>query len=250
MARFVLVHGAFGGAWCWEPVIGPLEAAGHSAEALDLPGCGADRTPVAEVTLESCAARVREALVRDAEPAILVGLSMGGVIMTQAAGDVPGHVASMVFVTAFMPVNGQSLRDLTELPEGEGNLIQENMVIEGDPPVATLSDEAAAQAIYNDCTAEQTAWAISRRRPQPVAPFVTPISVDDSVIAAIPRAYVVTKHDRSLRPALQRRMIEEHGVERVFELDADHAPYLSATDDLVAALIEIAATAPATAAAS
>jgi pimeloyl-ACP methyl ester carboxylesterase len=244
MARFVLVHGAFGGAWCWEPVVGPLRAAGHTVEAIDLPGAGEDRTPVSEVTLESCAARVREALVKDAEPAILVGLSMGGLIMTQAAGDAPEHVASMAFVAAFMPANGQSLSDLAQLPEGEGNLLQENMTIEGDPPVARLSDEAAARAIYSDCTREQTAWAIPRRRPQPVAPFVTPISVDDSVVAAIPRAYVLTKHDRSLRPALQRRMIAEHGVERVFELGADHAPYLSATADLVAALLEIAATAP------
>ena len=62
MARFVLVHGAFGGAWCWEPVTGPLEAAGHTVEAIDLPGGGDDETPVADVTLESLRrTRVRRA---------------------------------------------------------------------------------------------------------------------------------------------------------------------------------------------
>jgi hypothetical protein len=40
---------------------------------------------------------------------------------------------------------------------------------------------------------------------------------------------------------LPRRMIREHPWERVFELDADHAPFLSATDELVAALLEVAA---------
>jgi pimeloyl-ACP methyl ester carboxylesterase len=250
MARFVLVHGAFGGAWCWEPVIERLEAAGHAAEAVDLPGCGDDRTPVADVTLESCVARVRERLTGDAEPAILVGLSMGGIIITQAAGDVPERVASLIFVAAFMPVNGQSLIELTELPEGEGNMIRENMVVEGDPPVAVLSDEAAAQAIFNDCTPKQTAWAVARRRPQALGPLATPVSVDDDVVSAIPRAYVVTRHDRALRPALQWRMIEEHGVERVIELDADHAPYLSATDELAAALVDLANALPARATAT
>ncbi len=43
MARFLLVHGAMGGAWVWERVIPGLEAAGHTAEAIDLPGQGADR---------------------------------------------------------------------------------------------------------------------------------------------------------------------------------------------------------------
>ena len=164
---------------------------------------------------------------------------MGGVVVTQAASDCPEHVASLVFVAAFMPADGQSLLDLTHLPEGEGDLIQANIVIEDEPPVAVLA-EATAAAVYNDCTSEQTAWAVARRRPQAVAPYATQVDVDESVLAAIPRSYVMTTRDRSLVPALQRRMIREHPCERVIELDADHAPYLSATDGLVAALLQLA----------
>jgi pimeloyl-ACP methyl ester carboxylesterase len=51
---------------------------------------------------------------------------------------------------------------------------------------------------------------------------------------------VLTRHDRSMLPALQRRMIRDHPCERVIEIDADHAPFLSATDELVAALLELA----------
>ena len=248
MARFVLVHGAFGGAWSFEPVIEPLEAAGHTVEAFDLPGGGDDETPIAEVTLESCAQRVCEVLASSPEPAVLVGYSMGGAIITQAAGNCPERVASMVFVCAFMPSDGQSLLDLTQLPEGKDDMIQANLVVEGAPPVATLSAEASAAAIYNDCTSEQTAWAVARRGPQAVAPFATPVNVDDSVLASIPRSYVFTAHDRSIPPALQRRMIRESPCMKVIELDADHAPFLSATEDVVAALVELAelhATAPA-----
>ena len=240
MARFVLVHGAFGGAWCWEPVIEPLEAAGHTVEAFDLPGGGEDRTPVGDVTLESCAERVCSVLARRTEPAVLVGYSMGGAVVTQAATNCPEHVAALIFVAAFMPADGQSLLDLTHLPEGKEDMIQANLVIEGDPPVAVLSEEATAAAIYNDCTSDQTAWAVARRRPQPVAPFASPVRVDDVALASIPRFYVLTKRDRSIPPALQRRMIREHPCEKVIELDTDHAPFLSATDELVAALIDLA----------
>ena len=240
MARFVLVHGAFGGAWCWEPVIGPLEAAGHTVEAPDLPGGGDDRTPLEDVTLESCVRRVCDVLREREEPAILVGISMGGIVLTQAASDCPERVASLVFVAAFMPANGQSLLDLTRLPEGKDDMIQANIVVEGDPPVARLSNEDAAAVVFNHCTSEQTAWAIERRRPQVVAVFSTPVDVDEAVLAAIPRSYVLTTRDRSLPPALQRRMIGEHPCRRVVELAADHAPYLSATDQLVEALVEIA----------
>jgi pimeloyl-ACP methyl ester carboxylesterase len=239
MARMVLVHGAYGGAWCWEPVVAPLRAAGHAVETLDLPGAGDDETPIEGVTLEACAQRVREVLESRPEPAVVVAHSMGGVIATQAAAGSPDRVAALVFVCAFMPSNGQSLLDLTRLPEGAADMIQANIVIEGDPPVAHLSPEATAAAIYNDCTSEQTQWAVARRRPQAVAPFATPVDVDEDALASIPRFYVLTTRDRSIPPELQRRMISEHPCEKVVELDADHAPYLSATDDLVAALLDM-----------
>jgi pimeloyl-ACP methyl ester carboxylesterase len=244
MARFVLVHGAFGGAWCWEPTIEPFEAAGHTVETFDLPGGGDDQTPVENVTLGSCAERVCAVLAKRPEPAVLVGYSMGGAVVTQAAAYCPERIASLIFVAAFMPADGQSLLDLTDLPEGKDDMIQANLVIEGDPPVAVLSEEATAAAIYNDCTGEQTKWAVARRRPQPVAPFADPARIDDSALAAIPRSYVLTTRDRSIPPALQRRMIREHPCEKVIELDTDHAPYLSATDELVAALIELAELSP------
>ena len=94
--------------------------------------------------------------------------------------------------------------------------------------------------IYNGCTSEQTAWAVARRNPQAVAPYATPVRIDDEALAAIPRYYVLAEQDRAMAPALQRRMIRDHPCERVFELDADHAPYLSATDELVSALLDVA----------
>ena len=240
MARFVFVHGAFGGAWCWDPIVGPLEAAGHTVETLDLPGGGDDPTPAAGVTLESCAERVCSQLLERSEPAVLVGHSMGGVIITQAASSCPERVAALIYVTAFMPANGQSLLELTQLPEGQDDQIQANIVIEGEPPVATLSAEAAIEAIYNNCPPEQARAAVARHRPQAVAPFATPVAVDDELLASIPRSYVFTARDQSIPPALQRRMIAEHPCRRVIELDTDHMPQLSATDGLAGALLELA----------
>jgi pimeloyl-ACP methyl ester carboxylesterase len=240
MARFVLVHGAFGGAWSWEPVIPLLEAVGHTAEAFDLPGAGEDRTPVADITLTSYVARACEVLLAHAEPAVLVGFSMGGVVVTGAASACPDRVASLVFVAAFMPSSGQSLLELTELPEGAGNMIRENLVVSGEPPVATLPDEAVRTGVYNRCTPEQAARAMERRRPQPVAPFATPLDADDALLATIPRSYVLTRHDRSMVPPLQRRMIRDHPCGRVIEIEGDHAPFFSVTDELVGALLEFA----------
>jgi pimeloyl-ACP methyl ester carboxylesterase len=237
MARFVLVHGAFAGAWIWQPLIDRLKAAGHSAEAFDLPGMGSDHTPVTEITLDSCAARLCEVLARSSEPAIVVGNSMGGVIATQGAARCGDRVAALVYAAAFVPQDGQSLLDLTQLPEGADDQVQANIVIEGEPPVAIMPAAASRQALYGSCTEDVAAWAIAQQRPQPVAPFATPVSIAPGSLDGITRHYVSCKRDRAITPPLQRRMIAENGITDVVELDTDHSPQLSMPDELVKALL-------------
>ena len=89
MARFVLVHGAFSGAWIWSPLIERLKAAGHSVEVFDLPGSGEDYTPASGVTLDAYATRLCEVLASNSEPAIVAGNSMGGIVATQGAARCP-----------------------------------------------------------------------------------------------------------------------------------------------------------------
>jgi pimeloyl-ACP methyl ester carboxylesterase len=238
--RFVLIHGAFGGGWIWGPLAEALEAKGHSVEAPDLPGGGDDTTPIAEVTLDAYARRVCEVLAGRSEPAVLVGHSMGGVAITQAAARCPERISSMVYVAAFLPQDGESLIALTQLPEGEGDQVQANMVVEGEPPVATMPPDASRAAIFACCSDEVGAWAVERRTPQPVVPFTEPVALDGFDFEGLPRAYVLCTQDRSIPPALQRRMAGAAGVPLVAELDTDHAPQLSMTAELAGILDRLA----------
>ena len=241
MARFVLVHGAFGGAWIWGPVIERLKSAGHLVEAFDLPGMGDDQTPVSECTLDANAARLCDVLASRSERAMVVAHSMGGVIATEAAARCPQSIAALVFVAAFMPKHGQSLLDLTKLPEGAGDQVQANIVIEGEPPVAVMPAKASRDALYGCCREEVSAWAIARQRRQPVAPFVTPVSIPPGILNGIKRFCVLCTLDRAMMPALLRRMIAENPCEEVVELDTDHTPQLSMPEELAGALERFAA---------
>lgn len=245
MARIVLVHGAFSDARVWERVLPGLRAAGHEVTTFDLPGSGADPTPVAEVTLERYAARVCDVL-REGEPAVLVGHSMGGVVVTQAAARCPEQVARLVYVCAFAPREGESLVALTHLPEAAGDAVQENMVVDGEPPVATLPPAAAREGLMACCDAEGAAWGIAQMGPQPVLPFTEPVHVgaeQAAAFASVPKAYVMCLQDRAVRPALQRLMAQATGCREVIELDTDHMPMISRTDELIGALDRLAAAA-------
>jgi pimeloyl-ACP methyl ester carboxylesterase len=242
MANFLLIHGAMGGAWCWERVIPGLEAAGHQATAIDLPGQGSDTTPLPEITLYRYADKVCDALDGMAGvggPVLLTGHSMGGMVITQAAAHRPDKLAGLVYVAAFLPQPGQSLLEITHLPEAAGDSVQANIVVEGDPPVATMPPEAAPEALYHCCTEEQIAWALPQRAGQPVIPFTQPFTPPDGAgeaFGGLPRAYVTCLQDRAIKPALQRLMFTAAGCNPVVEIDTDHSPWLSRTDELVAAL--------------
>jgi len=248
MARFVLVHGAFGGAWVWSLVSERLNSAGHTVEAFDLPGMGDDQTPLSECTLDASATRLCDVLTSRPEMAIVVAHSMGGVIATQAAARCPQAIAALVFVAAFMPKHGQSLLDLTKLPEGAGDQVQANIVIEGEPPVAVMPAQASGYALYGCCTEEVSAKAIARQRRQPVAPFATPVSIPPGALEGLKRFCVLCTLDRAMMPALLRRMIAENPCEEVVELDTDHMPQLSMPQELAGTLqrfaLHLTSTAP------
>ncbi len=76
-----------------------------------------------------------------------------------------------------------------------------------------------------------------------MVPFGQPVSLGDppaAAFAALGRAYITCLRDRAIPPAMQRRMFEAAGCDPVIEIDTDHAPWISRTDELVAALDRLA----------
>jgi pimeloyl-ACP methyl ester carboxylesterase len=143
-------------------------------------------------------------------------------------------VTQLVYAAAFLPADGQSLIDLTRLPEGADDLVQANIVISGDPPVGTLPEDVIRQSNV-DCTDEILDWAVRRTGAQPVIPMTEPVSLNEE-FERIPRTYVICSKDRIIPPPLQRRMAREREVSDVIELATDHHPQLSRTEELAAAL--------------
>jgi pimeloyl-ACP methyl ester carboxylesterase len=227
--RFVLVHGAFVGGWIWGPLAERLEELGHTTVAPDLPGAGEDRTPPEEVTLGAYAGRICDLLDAD-EQSILVANSMGGMVISEAAARLPDRVKCLVYVAAFLPGDGQSLVDLTSLPEGADDLVQRTVIVQGEPPVGTLP-QSTCEASNADCSPEVSDWAVRKTGSQPFAPLTEPVSLNPD-FDRIPRTYVLCTADLIVPPGLQRRMVRDRQLNDVVELDSGHHPQLSRIDEL------------------
>lgn len=114
METLVLVHGSWGGAWCWEDVRGPLERAGHTVVTPTLPGLGERAAEAAPsvglgIHIEDV---VDTVLRRDLHDLVLIGHSYGGMVVTGVAARVPDRVRAVVYVDGFVPEPGQSCFDI------------------------------------------------------------------------------------------------------------------------------------------
>jgi pimeloyl-ACP methyl ester carboxylesterase len=178
MSTYILVHGSWHGGWCWDKVKVYLEARGHTVFAPDLPGHGQDKTPIPEITLQRFVDRVCEVLDAQTEPAILVGHSMGGIVVTQTGEYRPDKIKTLVYVCAFLPRNGESLLQLAQ--QDKETLILPNLIINEEQGFHSVKEEAVRDVFYHDCSDEDVVRAKSLLATQEaLAPVATPVQISD-----------------------------------------------------------------------
>ncbi|CCG02628.1 alpha/beta fold hydrolase [Blastococcus saxobsidens] len=223
----LLVHGLWHGAWCWDAVRTALAARGIPAAAVELP----------LTDLATDVQATRDALDRFGRPAVLVGHSYGGAVIT-AAGDHP-LVHELVYLAAFQLDEGESVsrtRPGRDLPDTR---LSEAMRASGSE--IGLDPELGPALLYSDAAPDVAAAAAARLRPVHRLLF----RGVPEVIAwrAVPSTYVVCAEDRVVHPDLQRAMASRATC--TVEWPCGHSPVLTRPDavaDLVAARIQELAT--------
>jgi pimeloyl-ACP methyl ester carboxylesterase len=231
LARFLLVHGSWHGAWCWRDVLPLLRDAGHEAEAIDLPGHGQDRTPAQDVTLDAYA----DALVAALRPdTVLVGHSMAGYPITAAAERAPKRIARLVYLAAYVPLSGLSLVEMRK--RGPRQPLLEAMVRSDDGITVGLEPAQIAAKFYHDCPEGTLDYARERLVPEPLRPTETPLDVTERS-AAIPASYILCEDDRAVPPEYQAEMASRldgrHG------LPCGHSPFFARPAELAELLARI-----------
>ena len=227
MAGFVLVHGGSHGGWCWERLVSELEADVRAQEvvALDLIGHGArlDEKPLGSICLADYVDDIAGAAAAlRAEDVILVGHSLAGISLPQAAARLPDLVRRAILVSASIPAEGQSLDELMTHPQSPISL--------GFEPRAMFC---------SDLDAETADWLLSRLGPEPPGPMREPVS-RGRLPASLKFSYVLLGQDRTLIPEFQRQMCRNLAIEDVVELDAGHSAMVSRPRELAEILLRYA----------
>ena len=225
----LLVHGAWGGAWAWGYVQAELEKLGVTSVAIDLPSRGS-----APSTMADDAAAVRAALDEIGEPAVLVGHSYAGVVITEASAA-NDNVKRLVYVCAILPDEGQSTFSLMgedSTPSTLGNAIKAT-----DDGLSTLDPAGAMTDLFNDVTQEQADPIIAGLGTHRLSVFgeaPTRLGWKEH-----PSTFILTSQDRVFSPELQARMATN--ATSVVTVDAGHIPLLSRPAELAEAIAAAAA---------
>ena len=238
MSTFVLVHGAWHGAWCWKNVIPELEALGHRAVTPDLPGLGDDPTPADAVTLDDYIARIVEVVDARNGKVVLLGHSMGGMVVTGATEQRPEKIDWLVYLAAFLPRNGECLLALEE--RNPDPRVPPNVIPSENREILTLRDDMITTLFYHDCTAFDAAWARSRLRPQSAKPLGAPVQTTASRFGSVRRAYIECTDDRAIGIGFQREMIRGSPCNSVISLPCGHSPFFSMPGRLARVLSDLA----------
>lgn len=237
---FVLVHGAWMGAWGWSDVASGLTAKGASVSVVELPAHGADTTPASGVTLDAYVQKVGAAIDAAGQPVTLVGHSMAGAVVTGAAEQKPASVSRLVYLAAYVPRDGQSVQDLanTDADSHVGPVIKVDMTaLTAAIPSASLPDVFCA-----DCDPAHLASLQSHYRDEPVVPLGAPVHSTAANWGSVKKFYIYTQNDHAVSPKLQQTMTAGVTWQKTATLPTSHSPFLSSASAVVETLVTFATT--------
>jgi pimeloyl-ACP methyl ester carboxylesterase len=172
MTVFVLVAGAFHGAWAWKRVGALLATGGHEVHRIDLTGQGARaHTVTPDTDLSTHIADViAHVEMEDLTGIVLVGHSYSGMVVAGAADKLGPKVDHLVFLDAMTPIDGQSAANfsgpaMTKIAE---NAADGHWLVSNFFPLSKFGP-------FRD--AEEQAWFEAKFRPHPMKTFFEPIQL-------------------------------------------------------------------------
>lgn len=233
---FVLLHGAWHGAWCWKHVARRLRADGHEVFLPTLTGLG-ERSHLLsrDINLETCATDLINTLLwEDLREVVLVGHSFGGVAISAAADRIPERIRHLVFLDSLIIQDGQSPFSVVppEVAAQRRKLGQESSggISIPVPPAEAFGvvDPADAQWLREKCT------------PHPMSTYESILRLRHPVGNGLPATYIAVKPDYAPLKAV-REWVKTSTDWQYIEIDAGHDAMITSPAAVADLLLDIGA---------
>lgn len=240
MANFVLVHGAWHGAWCWRRVTEALVRAGHRAHAVTLTGVG-ERAHLLDtsITLETHVADVIAAIEAEEMTEVILAVhSYAGMLGTAVADRMPERLAHLVYVDAVVPKPGESWSGTHASATREARLA-------AAAASSTYSFPPPDPSVFG-LQAEDYAWVKRRQTPHPGHTYQAVLDFDPARVARVPRTFInCTQPPLATIDVIRTRVKDPRFWDgawlpgsRMVTLATGHDPMVSAPRELTQVLLD------------
>ena len=235
MKTIVLVHGAWSDASAWSKVAPVLKAKGYEVIEVNLPGHGKDNTSFATITLQSYVDAVKNA-IGNRKNVLLVGHSMGGVVISQVAEQIPGQVNELLYLAAFLPRNGESLLSLSQ--QDADSHIGKYLQVDQANGKASLARDGIIDVFAADAPSAVADELVANFKADPLAPFATPVVLTDANFGSVKKVYIHTLNDHAVSYTLQQLMVKNGNVAKEYAIPTSHAPFISMPGVLASIILQ------------
>ena len=202
MTTYVLVHGAWHGAWCWKRLVPILRAQGHTVFAPTLTGLAdrahlLDRNTGLTTHVDDVANLIRWEELNDI---VLVGHSYGGMVISGVADRLHARIRTLVYLDAMLPADGQSSMDIMAPARREQVLVSANRDGEGWK-VAPITAEQFAMKDPTDC-----AWVNRQCTMHPLKALQEKLSLAGNHLKVANKLYILAGEypNSAFRPIYER----------------------------------------------
>jgi pimeloyl-ACP methyl ester carboxylesterase len=234
VAVFVLVHGGGHGGWCWRACANELRGRGHEVYTPTLTGFG-DRAHLQAPDFETFITDIANVIAfEDLHDIVLVGHSMGGVIIPRVAEVLPERMRLLVWLAAVVTGDGESLIEAT--PQSEWIA---RAVTLGPDGTAHTDPELILDANLHDGTAEQRAFVKVRHLPYPPHALTEPGRLGAFLALGLPTAYITARQDRTIEPHVCERFAARLTGTRRAAVDAGHDCMVTRPRETADALVAV-----------
>lgn len=236
MSHYILVHGAWEGAWSWENTAPELQKQGHTITAIDLAGSIGNRQEISEISMAGYIKTVADTIFALDHKVVLVGHSMAGAIISQVAELMPNKIQRLIYIAAFLLKNGDSVLEAMQR-DLDGEFLPK-LVFSEDQSYAEVPEPVLRKIAFHDVAENDIASALPRMADkQATEPFMSKVTLSTERFGQVPKTFIRTTIDKITSPALQDEMIKNWDVEKVEILPSGHFPTLSMPKRLAAAML-------------
>lgn len=227
MFSLIFLHGALLGGWVWQEVAPIFKRAGYEVMTPDLAGRGGETKGV---TLQTHIDLVAPLVEKAKYPVVLVAHSMSGIVASQLAEIYSSKIKKIIFVSAYLPQNGESLETIFEGYFGPLVYDKESMSIKMG---LQLKVEDLINVSFSDCPDKMKQMVRDKAVSEPIIPSLEKISLTPAKYGAVSKAFIKLPKDKVIPIELQNIMINKAGISEVEEMGTGHAPFCAAPEKLV-----------------